>query len=561
MLSVWRMPLSAQNLDQIGKGEAFSLSGGVSTTQIVYAAQGLEQRRDPYSYFINGNLALSIYGLSMPFSFSYSNQNAAFQQPFNQYGLSPTYKGWTAHLGYRSMTFSPYTLNGHIFLGTGLEYQSTGAWKFSAMYGRLQKEVVYDSTQLDAQAAFRRMGYGLKTAYQKDRSLVEFVIFGAEDQMGTMNYLPTDNSLMPMQNLVIGLNASQTLGRVAIRGEYANSALVRDTRAKDFRPSVSNLQDYLTPIYQRKVSSSYYDALKLNATYQGAWFQVGLGYERIDPEYQTLGAYYFANDLENMKLNTAFRLFQQKLNVSVNTGLQKNNLKGDKSQEMERWVGAANLSYAASAKLNLSGSYSNFQTFTRIRSVFETLNQTTPYDNLDTLNYTQLAQSANLNANYMLAASKARSSSLSCMLSYQQSDDKQGETTLATGTQFYNGNASYTHTLNERNMGVTTSFNYNLQQGLGMNTSAWGPSFSINKALWEKKVKTAVTISYNEARDQGIRLSGITNLRFSGGYTYLKKHNFSLSLITLNRQSRAGEGLSLSTFNEFTGTLTYNYSF
>lgn len=109
--------LQGQDLSQIGKGEAIKVNGGISVSQLFNSSFGGEQRRDPYNYYLNGNLNFSIYGLSIPLTFNFSNQQFGFQQPFNQYGLSPTYKWITLHAGYTSMSFSPYTLSGHLFLG------------------------------------------------------------------------------------------------------------------------------------------------------------------------------------------------------------------------------------------------------------------------------------------------------------------------------------------------------------------------------------------------------------------------------------------------------------
>ena len=100
----------AQDLGSIGKPNPLSVNGGISINQIGYGAVGIDSRRDPYSYFASGNLTLSLYGWSVPFTFSYSNQQSSFSQPFNQYSLHPTYKGFTGHFGNTSMTFSPYTL-------------------------------------------------------------------------------------------------------------------------------------------------------------------------------------------------------------------------------------------------------------------------------------------------------------------------------------------------------------------------------------------------------------------------------------------------------------------
>lgn len=75
------LSVKAQNLESIGKQKPLAVTGGVSFNQIFYAVNGIESRRDPYSYYASGNLNLSLYGWSVPLSFSVSNQNTSFQQP------------------------------------------------------------------------------------------------------------------------------------------------------------------------------------------------------------------------------------------------------------------------------------------------------------------------------------------------------------------------------------------------------------------------------------------------------------------------------------------------
>src|SRR4051812_26158627 len=82
----------AQDLARIGKSNPLKVTGGVSANQIFYGASGIQNRRDPYSYFLSGNLNFNIYELNIPVSFTFSNQNISVQQPFNQYSIHPTYK-------------------------------------------------------------------------------------------------------------------------------------------------------------------------------------------------------------------------------------------------------------------------------------------------------------------------------------------------------------------------------------------------------------------------------------------------------------------------------------
>ena len=63
----------------------------------------------------------SIYGLSLPFSFNVSQYSESYEDPFTQFGISPSYKWAKLHLGYRSIQFSPFVFDGQNFLGAGVE--------------------------------------------------------------------------------------------------------------------------------------------------------------------------------------------------------------------------------------------------------------------------------------------------------------------------------------------------------------------------------------------------------------------------------------------------------
>lgn len=171
----------AQKFDAIGKSKPLAITGGISTNQIAYFASGITDRRAPYNFFVSGNLNFDLYGWSVPLGFTYSNQSkGAFQQPFNQYGLTPSYKWVTGHVGYSSMSFSNYTMNGHLFLGVGADLAPPGPFKVSLMYGRLQREVLVDENLSPGiEPAYRRMGYGIKASYSKNKDNIDLIIFKA----------------------------------------------------------------------------------------------------------------------------------------------------------------------------------------------------------------------------------------------------------------------------------------------------------------------------------------------------------------------------------------------
>ncbi len=545
----------AQQLDAIGREQPLKVNGGLSLEQIAYASSGLsEGRRDPYNFFLSGNLDINIYGWSVPFSFNYSNQSkVAFQQPFNQYGLTPTYKWITGHLGYSSMNFSSYTLAGHLFNGVGVDLAPPGNFKFSAMYGRLQKAVQADTLHQEIEPAYQRMGYGFKASYARQKDNIDLILFSAKDDPNSI--APAVDALTPMENVALGVNVSKQLfSRLLFHAEIAWSLLTRDTRASADSSSHGTLPSL--GLIGKNSSTAQYHAYKASIAYGGRWYTFGVGYEWVAPEYQTLGAYYFTNDFENITGNLQMRFLKDRLTTAVNAGVQRNNLENDKLSTMHRWVGALNMTYAATKKMNLNFSYSNFQSYVNIRSDFDYLNRLTPYDNLDTLNYTQITSNATLGVNYRLSQSKEKMQMLMCNLSYMRSADKQGGITQGSGATLYNLNTAYSLQLTPRDLSFTLGANLNANNSADFNTLTLGPTLGVNKMLLDKKLRTSGSVSWNGSYTNGESTARILTARVTGAYTIHKAHSFNLSLVGLNRASQRTAAIS-----ELTTTLGYNYNF
>lgn len=98
--------LFAQDLENISKQKPFAISSSLDIRGIGYTVDGIQARRSPFTYIVSGSPTITIYGLSIPLSFTFSEQDRSFRQPFNQFGLSPNYKWITLHGGYRNITFS-----------------------------------------------------------------------------------------------------------------------------------------------------------------------------------------------------------------------------------------------------------------------------------------------------------------------------------------------------------------------------------------------------------------------------------------------------------------------
>jgi hypothetical protein len=473
--------------------------------------------------------------------------------------LHPNYKWATAHIGYSSMTFSPYTLNGHIFKGVGIDLTPGDKFKFSAMYGRLLRPVEPDSLSDDApMPAFSRIGYGFKAHYGGAKHFGEISMFRAKDDSTSIVYIPESEGVLPQENLVVSIGGATTIfNKLQLKAELASSAISRDLRTQESegRGIFRSVGSLFTP----RISTSYYKAIKGSLTYLGDGYNLGVGYERIDPEYTTLGAYYFNSDLENITINAATALAGGKVNLSANVGTQRDNLDDSKISTLKRIVGSLNVGFTPNERLNLSANYSSFQTFTNIRSQFVDINQLTPFDNLDTLNFTQITQNLNLIGNYMLPGSEKRKQNLSATITIMKAADEQGGVELNTGTAFYNSNVAYSLNMVPRSLTLSTSFNYSSNKLLSTRSSTLGPTVSLSKSLFDKKLRITGSCSMNNTYNEDSMISRVTSVRGNASYSLKQKHNLNLSLVTLNRLTKMET--SANDFTEFTGTLGYSYSF
>ncbi len=548
----------SQRLDNLGKAKPVTITGGISANTIFYDGTA---NREPFTYFLNGSINANIYGLyNIPVSFSYTNQQFNFNEPafkINRLSLHPSYKWVTAHIGDVAMNFSPYTLNGHQFTGLGFDLNPNNPLKISAMYGRLVRNREYNQEEPEALPAYKRIGYGTKVSYEKPDYNIGLTVFGAKDEQNSLQTtIPDDLNITPKENLVLSFEGGvRFLKKGNINVEYATSALTNDIRS-----DVSDNSHFLSFIFNNKTSTSYYNAFNADLSYTVGRGTLGIGYERIDPQYQTLGAYFFNNDLENITAKISQTLFNNKLNLSVSTGLQRDDLNNKKRSKLSRIVTAVNVGVTASERLMINGSYSNFRTYTQIQNQFDYINEVRPYANLDTLNFTQISQNANLNFNYHLSKLKERRQAINLNLSYQKTNEKQDDFLVdinKNNSNFFNGNVGYTMSIVPQQLSITGAFNTTFNTIDTIKTTIIGPTIAVAKYFFDKKLRTSLSSAYNTTTTDGVQQGNILNFRLGSSYRYKEKHNFNLNAIQLIKNSKVQQVKS----NDFTVTLGYSYTF
>lgn len=542
------------NVEQVAKSKLFTVSGGASANAILYSGNAA---REPFSYFLNGNININVAGLyNLPFSFSYSTQKFGYTKPvaIKTLSIHPSYKWITTHIGDVSMTFSPYTLNGHLFTGFGVDLTPPGKFKVSAMYGRLLKSNEYDANIPAAIPTFKRYGYGFKTAYAFEKVNLGVIFFKASDVVSSLsNPVPFELGLTPKENVAVSFETSFKLfQRLQVMTEYANSSITEDISLNGTTKGKGIASLFL----KSNETTTSQNAIKAQLVYPAGKGTLGLGYERIDPNYRTLGSYYFNNDLENITVNATQQIFKDKVSLALSLGMQKDNLEKQKVSQSKRLVSSLTADYRANQKLNLNFNYSNFQSFTNSRNQFDYINQDPSLVYVDTLNFRQVNQNLGLTANYLIKNDKQLKKSITANFSMQESaNQQQGQTVAGGESTFYNSAISYIQGYPTKDLNFMGSINTTYSQMEAANSLIVGPTLGVNKLFMDRKVNTSFSTSYNTSFNNGSKQNDIFNLRLTSSYLYLEKHSFNMSVISLFGKTTTSKN------NDITATLTYAYSF
>ena len=550
--------ITAQNLEKLGKKDMITVSGGLNYNAIYYDANGINNRRDPFTWFFNGNVTVNVLDVSLPFNYSYSNNQSKLTQPFNMTSFTPTYKWAKAYVGYTSMNFSPYTLAGHLFLGGGVELTPKN-WKIAAMYGRLKKAVSFDAiNESDADMSYKRLGFGAKVAYEKDGFGLGINCFSAKDDVNSIPYIPSNTQITPQENTAIGISGKAKISKYVFwEGEYALSGLTKNILVNNEEDAL--VKNKMPLIYQTKSSSQFFSAYKTSLGLSLGIVKVSLNYEHVDPDYKTLGAYFFNNDFENITVAPSLALLKGKLNVGLNTGFQKNNLDKTKMSTTKRWVGSTTMSYAPNSKWNFNIGYSNFSSFTNVRPRSDPFYVASP---VDTLNFYQLSQNANATLSHQFGASNIKQA-IVFSSNYQVTGERTGSVN-AVPTKIYNGNLNYSFNFTQTKTVLSFGINVNKAEALIVNSLYAGPNFTIGKSFIKNTLKANMGSAYNLGYVNEKLSSSVLNSRIGLSYhPKLSQKKYGKPSITLNTvYTQKFKTLSTSkSFGELTGTLAVGYSF
>jgi hypothetical protein len=547
----------AQDLADIGKQKALTLSGGLHVRTIFYQANGIENRRNPFSYIISGAPVVTLYGISIPVSFVFSEQERSFRQPFNQFGMSPTYKWVTVHAGYRNITFSPYTLAGHTMLGAGVEL-TPGIFRFGFMFGRLNRATAVDTTSGSLEPfSYTRRGYAVKAGIGKDNRYIDFSLVKARDDSTSARPDAFSRSLVtPAENVVFGVSSRITfLKKYYWEGDGGFSLYTNNLASRVRMDSLDLMPKVLTGTLGNLIhvngSTEFYSAYQTAIGYRARVFSLRLQYRRVDPRYQSMGAYFFNNDVENITFSPTIVLWKGRFRFNSSIGVQRDNLQNQKQATSRRVIGSANISADFTEQFGVDLNFTNFTNSQRARIILLA----------DSFLIAQTTRNLSITPRYIITSTAINHIFILSFNRMTLTDRSQrinaAENDIQSNNIFFNYQVSF----NERNL----TLSLNLNSTKLMLTSGKNSNEGITLGATKKLMDNKLLLGLNSSVLRGTRGEGQSMILNNGIRADMQAGNMHRFNVLLNFIGNYPESTNQEQYNprftEFRGEVGYTFNF
>jgi hypothetical protein len=546
----------AQEPENSEEKKPITFDGSLTLTGTKYSVAGASRRRPPTSWTIVGTPTLGIYGVSLPFTFILSDQESEFRQPFDQIGVSPSYKWATLHLGFNSLTYSKYSLAGITFLGAGVDLNPEPL-RLSVMYGRFQRAVEMDTapatnTYSFIQPAYKRMGFAVKAGYGTDKGFIDFIYLHAKDDSTSLLRHPDSLYIFPEENTVYALNTHfQIIKQLSFDAEAAMSFFTRDIRASKL--DSSSLPSSLSALADIKSSTNLLTAANAGLVFTIPHFTAKLGYERIEPDYNSLGAYYYTSDVENYTFAPSFDLFENKFRISGSVGIQHDNLLASKVSQTQRIIGSGNMSINPAQVFGLDINYTNYATEQGLGRPPDTGSLAAQF------RVRSVSQSASVTPRLLFISTETMNMFI-LSVSQQQYTDKNILTDSATNSRTTTASLNYNLSYLKTGFTIGASLLYADTKQASTTVSLRGGTINASKSLMQNTMTIGASIGYtSSAIHQPLDYNTNTfNESLNSSYRISSQGTLSLSIYaTENSSTLAG----ISPFTEILATLSYSHNF
>ncbi len=538
--------------------ETFSTGGSLSFSASAYTVDGIENRRAPGMIQTNANLNFTVLGLSSGIGINYSTDESGLRQNMNTFHYNAGWRWLALQVGDMNTRFSSYGLNGATVRG-GYLRANPGDFLLELIGGRSKRAVRPSIDTGFRQPAFEQWSYGAKVGYgRSSRSYFFLSSFYSRDSRTSIDGIDLD--IDPRENLTLSPDFQVRFwdGRITLASEATASVFTNNLNSGTVSFDDLPIPGFLGVFYTPRSSSRVNYAGNANLDFVFDMFSLGLGYERVQPGFESLGSGRIRNDIEKVSLSPTVRFMDNRVSVSTNFSHSRDNLLGNRFQTQQNTGAGANIQYSINENLSLNTSYNLILNRVKPDSddEFAGFGQTQTSHNLMlmpnlVIMADEITHNVSLTAGYLTIASKF--------------DGEGSELQDEFLSHTYTGGASYSITLPS---GLSLSKNSTIMRNDSddLEINNYGINLGASYALFDRTLSLGLNSGLSMNRTERESFDGETistrlqqlNGAASASYRLTSNDTFSLNVRTRSNRVLEGSGRA---FTELEGRFQYQRRF
>jgi hypothetical protein len=533
----------SQNLSSFGSKSAYGLSGSINLGFNFYDVTGdRESVYAPLGYQANGVVTARLGSITVPMQFAFSQTGNTASSPFNLYGASPYYKWIKLHLGFRTLSFSPYVYSGRGFTGAGIEL-SPGKFKFTAFRGKMRNLLAIRQAELNETIllpSYDRWISGSQLTYGSRSNSFQLMAVHIADKEENLDGI----DLLPEENLVLGSSLKlKLLKRIAI-GVNANVSLLTGNINGSSTDDIDAIAESFGNITNLNITTRASLAGDASLAYEYNRYRLGIVYKRINPYYTSLGTNYLQNDIQQITLDAAVPLLDNKLRLKGSIGREEDNLFNHKAFTSIRIIGSLSALYRHASGFLIQSRYNNYQQE----------NDSGIYVVEDSVRVLTTTSNIMLNTSFGFLKKENLEGKATLNIFNNQVIDNTEEN---ESSELFNGKGGYANaifTLKELGLSVGPIFNYNAFSSSFTDQQRIGFGLNAGKQFWENKLYSNLNALYNISKSDSTEDGHFLSVAWSTRY------NINKSLVAnfrLNHNNN--QGIVSQSFSEWRGQLMLSY--
>lgn len=533
--------------------------GSIGFSASAYAVDGIENRRSPTVVQANANMNFSVFGLRSGLNLNYSTDDTGLRQNMNNLSFNATWKWLNVQAGDVNSKLSQYGLNGTTIRG-GYIRMEPGNFLLELTGGRSQRAVRPSVESGFRQPAFEQWAAGGKIGFgNPSSSYFHLSSFYAIDEKFSINNSVIE--ITPRENLTLTPDFQIEIfkGRLTIGSEVTTSLYTRDLNSGSFSLEEAGVPRFFSSLYTPRSSSRINYAGTANANLNLDLFNLGLGYERVQPGFRSLGRGRVRDDQEKIIINPALRLLNNRLNISSNISLGRDNLMNNRIQSQRNSNFNNNIQIVFSETINLNVVYGLI--LNNVSS--ESINDENPGND-----QSQISHNLMLQPGFTFRGDKYTHniSITGGYLTIESKFDNQNQTSNRSfSSKSITSALGYTITM-PSGMSVSSSANYLTNQSGDVEIQNLGFNLGSSYSFFDRRLSVSANAGFSNnssERENNTGNSTINKLQQLSGslnssYRLTGKDSFSITMRTRSNRVIQGGGRQ---FSELEGTFQYQRRF